>query len=343
VLYQLPLVVDRRTAEQTTFRPVSVAVREPALEGSSGAHAHRALTESALREQFAELRRALVAGVDTQTDRITAEVRALLLQSAQPPPPEPPTRPVSQRSWAWTVAGVAILIALVSWAQRWAEVGSLRAVRTELAGVRAELARRTLPAVPGKGVAAVSGAGRSAGEQPRVASGAAAAAAGSPPASAASRKSALPTEDKPLIVAVPYGADALGGSRLEVIRQFLDRLNRQGVSGVVDIRTFAGRFCLAGNSTDGYSLAPDETPANRCDVVGNPPDEALSSAQRTPLAFANLVGTVRSASHGALDVQVTTGDPAVTATAYPQVSTELTAGEWNRAAAANNRIEIRLH
>src|SRR5215471_4563447 len=42
------------------------------------------LTDSALREHFAELRRALVAGIDTQTERITAEVRALLLESLPP-------------------------------------------------------------------------------------------------------------------------------------------------------------------------------------------------------------------------------------------------------------------
>ncbi len=98
-----------------------------------------------------------------------------------------------------------------------------------------------------------------------------------------------------------------------------------------------------GNPTDGYSVAPDETLASKCDLLGNPSDDAVSSAQRTPIAFANLVGTVRNASHGNLDVQVASGDPAVTATPYPQGSSELTAGEWNRAAAANNRIEIRLH
>ena len=46
-----------------------------------------------LREHFADLRRALVAGVDTQTDRITAEVRALLLESLPPPPPVPEPPP----------------------------------------------------------------------------------------------------------------------------------------------------------------------------------------------------------------------------------------------------------
>ena len=43
-----------------------------------------------------------------------------------------------------------------------------------------------------------------------------------------------------------------------------------------------------------------------------------------------------------LDVQLASGDAASTLVPYPQVSADLTAGQWNRAGSANNRIEIRL-
>jgi hypothetical protein len=36
------------------------------------------------------------------------------------------------------------------------------------------------------------------------------------------------------------------------------------------------------------------------------------------------------------------GDAAATIAQYPAVSPELTAGEWNRAGGANNRVEIRV-
>ena len=85
---------------------------------------------------------------------------------------------------------------------------------------------------------------------------------------------------------------------------------RQNASGVVEIRTYAGRFCLMGNATDGYSVAPEELPYSRCDVVGNPAEEAPAATQRIPLGLANLIGEVRSSTHGALDVQVSVGDPA---------------------------------
>jgi len=358
VLYQLHLVPDRRSSEQTTFKPVSVPIHEGPTEDqlpSSLAPGSKALTDTSLREHFAELRRALVAGIDTQTDRITAEVRALLLEALPPPPADTVVPRKAQRPWGWIVASVALAIALASTALWWRDLTLLRSMAKDMAQLQGEVARLASPppprvvealppatddadaaGSPGAGTVADSGAGG-------IASPAAASVSAQPAAMQSTRRGALPADGRPLVIAVPYGSDALGGSRLDALRQMLDRLTRQGTSGVVDIKTFPGRFCLMGNPTDGYSVAPDESLASKCDLVGNPSDDALSPAQRTPIGFANLVGSVRNASHGNLDVQVASGDPAVMAAPYPQTSTELTAGEWKRAAAANNRIEIRLH
>ncbi len=40
---------------------------------------------------------------------------------------------------------------------------------------------------------------------------------------------------------------------------------------MVDIRTYGGRFCLVGDPSDGYSLAPDDLPYARCDLVSGEP------------------------------------------------------------------------
>jgi hypothetical protein len=327
----------------------------------------KVLTETALREQFAELRRALVAGVDTQTERITAEVRALLLEALPPAAPAPAVEeagtppPRSGHQWGWIVASIALAIALATTALWWQQVNQLRALSRDVAQLRRDItagpdetgavaglagasdsALGASPGTTGKGSTAdkVTAAKRASaldGEGLKGAQGGPTNgnAAGPPPR-------ALPTEAKPLVISVPYGADALGGSRLELIRQLLDRLVKENHSGVVDIKSFPGRFCLVGNANDGFSLAPDETPFSKCDAVGNPSDDALSPAQRTPLPFANLVGAVRNTSHGALDVQASMGEGTATLAQYPQLSPELTAGEWNRAGGANNRVEIRV-
>src|SRR5205823_4630418 len=85
VLNELHLVSERRTAEQSGFTPPTTRVGGVAAEAGA-ALASKPLTDSALREHFAELRRALVAGIDTQTERITGEVRALLREALSRPP-----------------------------------------------------------------------------------------------------------------------------------------------------------------------------------------------------------------------------------------------------------------
>ena len=334
VLFELHLVPDRRTDEQTSFTPLNPRVEGVPAE-AGGAVASKPLTDSALREHFAELRRALVAGIDTQTERITAGVRALL-REALPPPPEvaaPPPRRAATAAWGW-VACAALAVAL-SGALWWRTVRVLDALTTQLTQMREHQDAQAL--ATGAGAASRAPAAPAAAAPEAVAP---AAAARSAPAAAATL---IPSDSKPLLVPVPYGADALGGARLELIGKLLYRLARQKVAGVVDIRTFPGRFCLVGNALDGYSLAPEETLFARCDVVGNPSDEALPGSQRTPLALANLIGDIRSSTHGALQVQVAVGDAGSVLAPYPLVVSELTAGDWNRAASANNRVEIRVH
>jgi hypothetical protein len=167
----------------------------------------------------------------------------------------------------------------------------------------------------------------------------AASTAGPPAARAASSPLA---DHKTLVIPVPYGEDALSGPRLEMLRQMTTRLASRNVAGVVEVRTFAGRYCLVGNATDGFSVAPDELLFSRCNAVGNPHEDGLPPAQRESLGFANLAGGLRASTQGALDIQLSPADASGIALAYPQVSGALTAGEWNRAAAANNRIEVRL-
>jgi hypothetical protein len=346
VLYQLHLVTDRRRPEQTSFTPINAPGVASTLESSpelaiaaaaADASAPLALSNATLREQFAELRRALVASIDTQTDRITAEVRALLLESLPPPSPgAPPPRP--PMPWGWVVASAALGIALLTTSLWWRNVGLLERVSGELTQLQAtvadqqaalaEIAARP-PVAAGR---AQAGPGTSA--EPGPPSGAATA--------AGAGRGGVPTEAKPLVLTVPYGAEALGGARLDAIRQLVYRLARENVGGVVDIKTYPGRFCLVGNAVDGFSLAPDETLFAKCDVVGNPADDALSPAQHTPVALANIAGDIRHSTHGALQVRTSVGDPGAVAVQYPPLSNDLTAGEWNRAASANNRVEIRV-
>jgi CheY-like chemotaxis protein len=309
VLFQLHLVPERRSNEQSSFTPVGETAAPVVHTAPS-----RPLTESELREHFAELRRALVAGIDTQTERITAEVRALLLESLPPPPPRTDRRTLRSLPWPWIVAWGALALALGSTALWWRDVRLLDSISVELGQLRAE--RGAAPAAGG--AAAPTAAARAPAASP------------------------APAQARPITLPVPYGSEALGGARLEAMRLLLARLTRQKAAGVVDVRTFAGRFCLVGNPADGYSLPPEEMPFAKCDIVGNPMEDSLSPTQRMPLALANLIGATRVATNGALDVQVSVGDPTNLLMSYPQIAADLSAGDWNRAASVNSRVEIRV-
>ena len=306
VLYQLHLVPDRRSSIQSSFRALTADPLDDAASAAATTGTHAAITAGALRVELAELRHGLTAHIDNQFERIGADVRALVhdavVHEAQVPLPSP-----GPRSWGWTVAALALAGAIVSTAMWQREVNLHRAL-------------------PAGAVAPVH------------------ALAKTPAARADAAKTGAPIDARaePIIEPVPYGEEPLGGVRFDKVSQLLYRLAAEKYSGVVEIKSFPGRFCLVGNPTDGYSLAPDEMLFTKCDAVGNPRDGAQLPVQRVSLPFANLLGGIRHSTHGALDVQLTAGDAAVTAATYPQVSPNLTAGEWNRAGNSNNRIEIRL-
>jgi CheY-like chemotaxis protein len=350
VLYQLHLVADRRSAEQSSFRQVSLEAVDNDAEGAAPPPGSKPLTDTALREQFAELRRALVASIDTQSERITSDVR-MLLQDALPSFPVGPSRSSGEARTAWIIASLALIVALASAGLWWREAG----LRQQLVGQLAELKRaeaaqppasaapladdttgiRTTPP-PDETSAWAQVGGGEAFEAPLAPISANPTGIEGPVPSAASAPA------RPVIIQVPYGDDALIGPRLEAVRQVFARLAARNYRGVVDVRTYPGRFCLVGNQSEGLSVAPDEMAFARCNNLGNPHEESLSPAQRESLGFANLVGEFRSATHGELDIQFSPGDASSTLVPYPQISGALTAGEWNRAAATNNRIEIRL-
>jgi hypothetical protein len=87
-------------------------------------------------------------------------------------------------------------------------------------------------------------------------------------------------------------------------------------------------------------LASDVMPYSRCEQVAAP-REYESDSQRQSVAFANMLALARAGAAGRYTVELSAGSPEEALTPYPPVSDTLSAGEWNRAAAANNRVEVR--
>jgi hypothetical protein len=162
-------------------------------------------------------------------------------------------------------------------------------------------------------------------------------AAGPPPSTpGVTSPSSLPSR----VETVPYGEMPLDRGRLDALRELLSKLEAQSAHGVVRITTYAGLFCLSGNATDGYLPATPSLPLARCDLIGNPSEDSSFAQQRQSLAFANLTAGIRQRTAGAITVAIETGASVRPSAAYPTRSETLTAGDWNKVAATNNRVEF---
>jgi CheY-like chemotaxis protein len=331
VLYELHLLPDRRDMAEPALHPVEIdsgiPVERPPLKAAGGGAGGGAIDwgrriETAVKDQAVDIRRFIVASLDSFSTRIISDVRnSMPIQGADPiaPPPPPPKLP-----WAWIAGILAACLIAAAFAAGWVSTqNDLAGARAELAGLKssnAELQRSKLDlAAAVKDLTAAIAAANS-GTQAAATTGAAV--------------------GPPRIEPVPYGEIAFDRSRLDVLRELLTKLEAQNFRGVVKITSSAGLFCLSGNANEGYAPAAPTLLVNRCDLIGNPLDEALSGQQRQSLAFANLVAGVRQRTAGAITVALESAGSAHPGTPYPARTESLTAAEWNKAAAANNRVEF---
>jgi CheY-like chemotaxis protein len=340
VLYELHLLPDRRDMAEPALLPVEIEGSVPAARVSaapSGSAANEPVVarldwgrriESTLKDQALEVRRFIVASLDSFAARIVNDVRGAL---PSPPPLELPRAPVPELRPAlpWMVAcGVLCAIALlfaILWSLSRDDLAKSRAQAASLTSANEELNRaRTDLLSTIKDLTAAVAAMPSAGG----------AVAGSAPISSDANSLASRTE------LVPYGELPFDRGRTDAFRDLLLKLEAQGFRGTVKVTSFAGIFCLAGNASDGFAPAPAGLAAAKCDLLGNPFEDSLTGQQRQSLAFANLVAGVRQRSAGQIAVSMENAGSTRPISAYPARNETVSAGEWNRAAAANNRVEL---
>jgi CheY-like chemotaxis protein len=336
VLYQLNLLEERRESRPAVFVPpkkeetealgVEVAsARAEQIDSPPDAHAGesslRTLLDHAFKEQQIELRRFMLASFEAFVRRVSADIKA-----AAPPPDAADPAAVLARSsqsalaarWPWLIAAVAV-VALLPTVILGAFYLRIMDTTRSLTDTNARLADLV------------------AGQQAQIN-----ALRDAPPnALALADPSAVPASPPVEIEAVGYGEAPLSGARVDKLRALLARLKAEGFTGTVRVETFVGDFCLAGNAVEGYSLAGDDVLARRCDVTGNPFEDGLTGAQRQSLPFANLAASVAQETGGNIRVEVISAGrrPLVP---YPATTDALTAGEWNRAASRNNRVEFTI-
>ncbi len=335
VLYELHLLPDRRDSSAAALRPVEIEAG--AAAAASGRSDKASIDEvnpewskrieASVRDQVAELRRFLVASLDTFATRISSDVRewTTTAPAAEPQPHK------AHRNVLWGAALTAAIIGAVAFAALWAkDRAQLRDDASKLASLAAANAdlRRNQQDLT-ESVRELSNALANAIPSGEMSAGGTASAAG---------QGVGPARTE----IVPYGETALDRARVDTLREFLGGLESQGFRGTVRVVSYAGSFCLSGSGVESFSPAPPNTPLNKCDVIGNPFDEDQDRAERESVAFANLIKGARQRSGGGIVVTVEHAGMTRPAVQYPARSETTLAGDWNRAAAANNRVEFTL-
>ncbi len=321
VLYELRLLPDRRDRRDPALVPVELDATAGVVESKPALPDTRQL-EATVKDQSVEMRRFIVASLDSFASRIVSEVRGVAATPVAEPSPLPTAPPLAS-SWPWflalSITAATTIVCAVSWAlsrealtKANAEIASLAASDADLRHARDELAASNKELTAALAASTANAA-------PETPSSAAVAAR---------------------VESVPYGEIPFDRSRLDALRDLLAKLEAQGFHGVVKITSAEGLFCLTGNPTDGFVPANPNVLLNKCDLVGNPFEEALTAQQRQSLAFANLVAGVRQRTSGAITVVIENAGASRGVAPYPPRNESVTAGEWNRAAAANNRVEF---
>ena len=354
VLYELHLLPDRRELDEPALVPVEIGlggqVERPPSSAAASSDIGRRI-EAAVKQQSVDLRRFIVASLDSMASRLEADLLRPVPTSGPPPEPAAPTR-ASQLAWPWAPAVLGLCLLGGMCALLWLSHKDLMRTQQELAALRsgdADLKQASdRMAATVKDLAAAVAAGTAAAQ--RVNAGVDGAPAESAaPAEGAARSDGGARADSGARTdtaaglsrsePVPYGELPFDRSRVDVLRDVLSKLEAQGFHGVVKVTSSPGIFCLTGNAADGFVPAAPNLPVSKCDLVGNPFEDSLSGQQRQSLSFANLVAGVRQRTAGAINVVTETAAAPRAPAAYPPHSDTLTAGEWNRAASANNRVE----
>jgi CheY-like chemotaxis protein len=281
----------------------------------------RAQLDLMLRDHGIELRRFVAQSLSQHTGQIISEVRSLMEAGAEPAVPiAPPQAEAELPEAARTSGGAMWLIAVAAAIALFAAALWYQASNETPQRVGQRLHSSAPSASPVASAAAPAAEAPANGEISR---------------STAAHSAAVVVEP------VPYGESPLGGARIDAVQNILARLVARGFRGTVEIRSIPGRFCLQGTG-DTVMLAAPDLSFSKCDQIGNPVDTG-GVASRESVAFANMLSAQHSHGRSAFDVQLATGGVDEVAAPYPLPSAQLTAGDWNRAAAANNRVEVRAH
>lgn len=140
----------------------------------------------------------------------------------------------------------------------------------------------------------------------------------------------------------PYGEPPFGGDRLPRLQALVQQLNAAGFRGTVRLESHVGEFCLINiPQPDGrgssWSVAPPELHLTDCNALGQSAQQSKAMSAAESAGFRRFLEEV-PAGIRIETVPLGSSEPRRDYPNDPNVS----AGEWNRVAQRNQRVQIVL-
>ena len=138
-----------------------------------------------------------------------------------------------------------------------------------------------------------------------------------------------------------YGDTPLNTDRVAQLNTVTQLLAEGGYTGALKFDIHLGNFCLESDRANGWRLARSEFPATACKMLAEVNPRTLVADYIT-VPFRNFEKASRPLQDGRIHVELLASGLDAPHSEYPLIRAATTAGEWNRAAAKNNRIGIRF-
>lgn len=141
---------------------------------------------------------------------------------------------------------------------------------------------------------------------------------------------------------IPFEERPFNDERVDKITDLLWRLSEAGFTGTLRVESYLGEFCLVSNNAGIYQLQDADEPFTSCSLIGHPLDDSRLLSERQTPSFALFRDTSPLLGDSGIELEIGVRDRTTSFPRVPYPVDPVTAGDWNRVAAQNNRLEYSL-
>lgn len=136
-----------------------------------------------------------------------------------------------------------------------------------------------------------------------------------------------------------YGEAPLSETQVNKLYSLIYMLDHAGFTGTMILEIHQGNFCLIQDSGGNWVPAPPSAAVTTC-TQSNDLDLGLEESDYLSIDFLNFEQTAAPIVEGKIQVDVNLMGTGLPRYPYPPATSQTTAGQWNEAAARNNRLSV---